>query len=66
LLYSADVPVIILIQAWGSEKDFKNGYLDCWNDGHFVVVVGYTDKMILDDSLHAVCTTSGSVITYKF
>jgi predicted double-glycine peptidase len=42
-----NIPVIALVQAWGSEGDFKKGYLDCWNDGHFVVVIGYTDKLIL-------------------
>jgi uncharacterized protein len=41
------IPVIVLIQAWGNEKDFKKNYKDCWNDGHFVVVVGYTDKNVL-------------------
>ena len=42
-----NIPVIVLIQAWGSEKDFKNHYRDCWNDGHFVVVIGYTKKDVL-------------------
>ena len=41
------IPVIVLIQAWGNEKDFKNSYMDTWDDGHFVVVVGYTDKNVL-------------------
>jgi len=42
-----NIPVIVLIQAWGKEADFKNNYKDRWEDGHFVVVVGYTDKNIL-------------------
>jgi predicted double-glycine peptidase len=42
-----DIPVIVLIQAWGSESDQKKNYRDCWNDGHFVVVTGYTDKDVL-------------------
>ncbi len=42
-----NIPVIVLIQAWGSEKDFQNHYRDCWNDGHFVVVIGYTEKKVL-------------------
>ncbi|MCX6245899.1 MAG: C39 family peptidase [Bacteroidetes bacterium] len=48
------IPVITLIQAWGSKTDLKNGYKDCWNDGHFVVVIGYNDKFILfsDPSLY--------------
>jgi predicted double-glycine peptidase len=41
------IPVIVLIQAWGSDKNYKTGYADCWDDGHFVVVIGYTDKDIL-------------------
>lgn len=42
-----DIPVIVLIQAWGKEPDFNNHYRDCWNDGHFVVVIGYTDEDII-------------------
>jgi len=42
-----DIPVIVLIQAWGNETDFKNHYKDCWNDGHFVVVIGYTEENII-------------------
>jgi uncharacterized protein len=42
-----DIPVIVLIQAWGKEPDFNNHYKDCWNDGHFVVVIGYTDEDII-------------------
>jgi predicted double-glycine peptidase len=41
------IPVIVLIQAWGSQDDFRKKYKDCWNDGHFVVVIGYTDKDVL-------------------
>jgi predicted double-glycine peptidase len=41
------IPVIVMIQAWGNELDFKANYKDCWNDGHFVVVIGYTNKDIL-------------------
>jgi predicted double-glycine peptidase len=42
-----NIPVIVLIQAWGSEIDFNNHYKDSWNDGHFVVVIGYTDENII-------------------
>jgi len=42
-----NIPVIVLIQAWGSEKDFNNHYQNCWDDGHFVVVIGYTGKNVL-------------------
>jgi predicted double-glycine peptidase len=42
-----DIPVIALIQAWGKEADFNNHYRNSWDDGHFVVVIGYTDKDIV-------------------
>lgn len=42
-----NIPVIVLIQAWGSEIDFNNHYKNSWNDGHFVVVIGYTDENII-------------------
>jgi predicted double-glycine peptidase len=50
------VPVIVLIQAWGNENQFKKHYKEDWKDGHFVVVIGYTDKLILfgDPSLYNV------------
>jgi predicted double-glycine peptidase len=41
------IPVIVLIQAWGNEEDFKNNYRTCWDDGHFVVVIGYNEKEVL-------------------
>jgi predicted double-glycine peptidase len=41
------IPVIVLIQAWGKEADFGNNYKNSWDDGHFVVVIGYTDKDLL-------------------
>ncbi len=41
------IPVIALIQAWGKEADFNNHYADLWDDGHFVVVIGYTRKNII-------------------
>lgn len=42
-----EIPVIVLIQAWGKEADFNDHYRNSWNDGHFAVVIGYTDKDIL-------------------
>jgi ABC-type bacteriocin/lantibiotic exporter with double-glycine peptidase domain len=42
-----NIPVIVLIQAWGEENDFARNYKDCWDDGHFVVVIGYTVKDII-------------------
>jgi predicted double-glycine peptidase len=41
------IPVIVMIQAWGKEIDFKAHYKDTWDDGHFAVVIGYTKKDIL-------------------
>lgn len=41
------IPVIVLIQAWGEESAFRNHYRNEWNDGHFVVVIGYTEKDVL-------------------
>jgi predicted double-glycine peptidase len=42
-----NIPVIVLIQAWGKESDFNNHYRNTWNDGHFVVVIGYTGNDIV-------------------
>jgi uncharacterized protein len=41
------IPVIVLIQAWGHQSDFMKHYKETWDDGHFVVVIGYSDKNIL-------------------
>ena len=38
----AGVPVIVALQAWGD--DAHTAYADAWDDGHYVVVVGYTDE----------------------
>lgn len=37
----AGLPVIVALQAWGSEPEMD--YVDEWDDGHYVVVVGYDD-----------------------
>src|ERR1035438_2397095 len=42
-----NIPVIIMLQAWGSQENFKKNYRDDWDDGHFVVVIGYTTDSIL-------------------
>jgi predicted double-glycine peptidase len=42
-----NIPVIVLIQAWGKEADFLKHYKETWTDGHFVVVIGYTEKDIV-------------------
>jgi predicted double-glycine peptidase len=41
------IPVIVLIQAWGTESNFNNHYIHCWNDGHFLVVIGYNKKNVI-------------------
>ncbi|MCX6246013.1 MAG: C39 family peptidase [Bacteroidetes bacterium] len=41
------IPVIIMIQAWGSRENFEKNYRHDWEDGHFVVVIGYTADLIL-------------------
>lgn len=43
-----NIPIIILLQAWSSKKniDWKNS----WNNGHYVVAIGYTkEKIIFED-----------------
>ncbi len=42
-----NIPVIVMIQAWGSDADFNNHYRNTWAEGHFVVVIGYTDKEVI-------------------
>jgi predicted double-glycine peptidase len=42
-----NIPVITLIQAWGEESDFNRHYAETWDDGHFVVVIGYSAKNII-------------------
>lgn len=42
-----NIPVIIMLQAWGSKENFAKNYKDEWDYGHFVVVIGYTCDLIL-------------------
>lgn len=35
-------PVMVLIQAWEGVEDFN--YSDYWEDGHFVIAIGYDDN----------------------
>lgn len=37
------IPVIILIQAWREDDDLSP-WADDWDDGHYVVVIGYDAK----------------------
>jgi predicted double-glycine peptidase len=38
------IPVILMIQAWGKKENY-----DGWEDGHFVVAIGYDNKSIIFD-----------------
>ncbi len=43
-----EIPVIILLQAWKDSKEIK--YKNDFNDGHWVVVIGYdSNKIIFED-----------------
>jgi predicted double-glycine peptidase len=41
-----NMPVIIPLQAWVGD-DFKPGWEKGWDNGHYVVVMGYTDDHII-------------------
>ena len=40
------VPVIVLIQAWRDEEDEDKEWIDLWDDGHYVVVIGVDAKYV--------------------
>ena len=42
-----NIPVIIMLQAWGTAENSKKNYHHVWDHGHFVVVIGYTHDSIL-------------------
>ena len=44
-------PVILMLQAWA---DRKQSYAKQWNEGHYVVAIGYDDEAfyVEDPSLH--------------
>jgi predicted double-glycine peptidase len=45
-----NIPVIIMLQAWGSKESFEKKYRNEWDYGHFVVVIGYnTDSILIAD-----------------
>lgn len=47
-LLDKDVPVLMLIQAWpDEEKKDIDEWEDEWEEGHYVIAVGYTDKEII-------------------
>jgi hypothetical protein len=51
-------PVVLLLQAWGEEDDEapRTGYRDIWEDGHYVVAIGYdrTGVYFEDPSLQGI------------
>jgi uncharacterized protein len=52
-------PVLMMIQAWGEEENtpgYRKSYKDIWEDGHWVVAIGYDREGIFfeDPSLQAV------------
>lgn len=42
-------PIIVLLQAWSKESNYKND----WKDGHYAIVIGYDDNNLyfMDPSL---------------
>lgn len=38
------IPVILLLQAWAERKPVDWG--ECWNEGHYVVAIGYDDEKV--------------------
>jgi len=46
-LINRNIPVIIMLQAWGSKENYEKNYRNDWDHGHFVVVIGYTGDSIL-------------------
>ena len=47
-----DIPVILLLQAWAKRK-VKN-WQNHWNDGHYVVAIGYDKKNIYFEDPYAI------------
>ncbi len=50
-----DIPVILLLQAWTKRK-VKN-WQNHWNDGHYVVAIGYDKKKIYFEDPYAILRT---------
>lgn len=49
------IPVIILLQAWSGKK--KNNYKKDWNDGHYVVAIGYDKNHLYFEDPYSVLRT---------
>lgn len=53
-----NIPIILLIQAWGDKDDYSNE----WQCGHYVVAIGYTrNKIVFEDP----STFQLSYLTYE-
>ncbi len=55
-----DIPIILLLQAWAKRK-VKN-WQNHWNDGHYVVAIGYDKKKIYFEDPY---TISHTFLPYK-
>ncbi|MCK9438997.1 MAG: cysteine peptidase family C39 domain-containing protein [Patescibacteria group bacterium] len=53
-------PIIIPLQAWTNNKNIK--WEDAWEDGHYVVLIGYDDKKFIFEDPSAFIRT---YLTYK-
>ncbi len=49
-------PVLLMLQAWCDEEDLRVNYREIWNEGHWVVAIGYDKKGVYfeDPSLAAI------------
>ncbi len=57
-LLDRDVPVLMLVQAWSDEeKEDIDEWEDEWEEGHYVIAVGYTDKEIIFEDPSSVVRT---------
>lgn len=54
------IPVIVLVQAWPKEK--VTNWRDHWDDGHYVVAIGYDRKKIYFADPYSILIT---YLTYK-
>ena len=55
-----DIPIILLLQAWAQTK--SQNWQNHWNDGHYVVAIGYDKKKIYFEDPY---TISHTFLPYK-